>query len=60
MRFFDPGNSVKWLWGKNNFFRMSGEVPSENTFAYTVKMGCICMLVNCNPFTTGVIYNFNS
>ena len=60
IRFFDPGKSVEVLVMKNNFFRMSQKVESENTFAYTVKMGVILMQVNKNPFTTGVIYNFNS
>ena len=60
MRFFKPGESIVCNFAKNNFFRVTPRQTSENTFSWRILVGCVLQLVNKNPFSTGVLYNFNA
>lgn len=60
MRFFNPGESIKVLFARNNKFRISPQQQSEDSWTYRVLYGVVMQMVNLNPYTTGVLYNFNT
>jgi hypothetical protein len=60
MIFCDPGENIKVIFAKNNYFRTTSTQMAEDNFSYRVLMGIVLAQVNFNPYTTGVHYNFNA
>ena len=60
MRFFDPGESLKIFFAKNNHFRISSPQQAEDAWVYRVLYGVLFQQMNMNPYSTFVHYNFNA